>query len=162
MDQSHAEPVGGGGVSSFFNRFEISASAVADGLVNRFEAWVMDEEEEEGAAGGGTPPELRPCSAPTPTLVLAAAPAAEAIVPLPAGWERHITPDGTPYYIDHNTQRTSWEPPGAATPPSYAKPEPKPKAVVESEPERMPEPEPKPEPEPEPEAVMVRTIRPSP
>jgi len=30
---------------------------------------------------------------------------------LPIGWERGITPEGYLYYIDHNTQTTSWEPP---------------------------------------------------
>lgn len=30
---------------------------------------------------------------------------------LPNGWEIQTTPEGKPYYIDHNTQTTHWEPP---------------------------------------------------
>ena len=41
----------------------------------------------------------------------AAAPAAPA-VELPARWEASVTPDGTPYYIDHNKGVTRWDPPG--------------------------------------------------
>ena len=33
---------------------------------------------------------------------------APALVPVPAGWECKSTPDGREYYIDHNTQTTSW------------------------------------------------------
>jgi hypothetical protein len=35
---------------------------------------------------------------------------------LPPGWEVKMTPDAKPYYIDHNTATTHWEPP----PPAYA------------------------------------------
>jgi hypothetical protein len=35
---------------------------------------------------------------------------------LPPGWEAKMTPDAKPYYIDHNTRTTHWEPP----PPAYA------------------------------------------
>jgi hypothetical protein len=27
---------------------------------------------------------------------------------LPSGWERQLSPDGRPYYIDHNTRTTTW------------------------------------------------------
>lgn len=27
---------------------------------------------------------------------------------LPSGWERRLAPNGQYYYIDHNTQRTTW------------------------------------------------------
>ena len=30
------------------------------------------------------------------------------------GWERQTAPDGTPFYVDHNTQQTHWELPAAA------------------------------------------------
>ena len=30
---------------------------------------------------------------------------------LPPGWERKVTPEGVPYYLDHNTRTTSWHPP---------------------------------------------------
>jgi len=42
--------------------------------------------------------------------------------PLPTGWERGMTPDGTPFYVDHNTRTTHWQAPtpAQATPaPSY-------------------------------------------
>jgi len=28
--------------------------------------------------------------------------------PLPAGWEERHTPEGHPYYVDHNTRTTTW------------------------------------------------------
>jgi E3 ubiquitin-protein ligase NEDD4 len=28
--------------------------------------------------------------------------------PLPAGWEQRFTPEGRPYYVDHNTRSTTW------------------------------------------------------
>ena len=28
--------------------------------------------------------------------------------PLPAGWERRVTPQNKPYYVDHNTRTTTW------------------------------------------------------
>jgi E3 ubiquitin-protein ligase NEDD4 len=31
---------------------------------------------------------------------------------LPAGWEERYTPDGQPYYVDHNTRTTAWVGPG--------------------------------------------------
>ncbi|KAL8702438.1 MAG: hypothetical protein Q9201_004389 [Fulgogasparrea decipioides] len=34
---------------------------------------------------------------------------------LPEGWEEKTTPGGKPYYLDHNTKTTSWEPPSAST-----------------------------------------------
>eukprot|EP00041_Stephanoeca_diplocostata_P005187 m.57806 g.57806 ORF g.57806 m.57806 type:complete len:273 (+) comp15622_c0_seq4:129-947(+) len=30
---------------------------------------------------------------------------------LPAGWERRYTPEGKPWYMDHNTGKYQWEPP---------------------------------------------------
>ena len=35
-------------------------------------------------------------------------PAAGSSSDLPSGWERRLAPNGQYYYIDHNTQRTSW------------------------------------------------------
>ena len=52
--------------------------------------------------------------APAPAAVAAAAARGETIV-LPAGWERRTDPRGRPYYVDHNTQRTAWEPPPGTT-----------------------------------------------
>ena len=34
---------------------------------------------------------------------------------LPSGWEVKMTPDGKPFYIDHNTASTHWQPPAAVT-----------------------------------------------
>ncbi|KAG0234674.1 hypothetical protein BGW42_006294 [Actinomortierella wolfii] len=28
--------------------------------------------------------------------------------PLPSGWEQRVTPEGRPYYVDHNTRTTTW------------------------------------------------------
>ncbi|KAF9430437.1 hypothetical protein BGZ94_006914 [Podila epigama] len=28
--------------------------------------------------------------------------------PLPAGWEQRLTPEGRPYFVDHNTRSTTW------------------------------------------------------
>ncbi|KAI0030488.1 hypothetical protein K488DRAFT_54121, partial [Vararia minispora EC-137] len=35
-------------------------------------------------------------------------------VPLPAGWEERRTPDGRPYFVDHNTRSTTWHDPRRA------------------------------------------------
>ena len=34
--------------------------------------------------------------------------------PLPPGWEARATDDGTPFFIDHNTQQTTWDDPRSA------------------------------------------------
>ena len=33
--------------------------------------------------------------------------------PLPPGWEKMFTPDGIPYYVDHNTKTSQWASPMA-------------------------------------------------
>ena len=30
---------------------------------------------------------------------------------LPPQWEERVTPDGRPYYVNHQTQTTQWHPP---------------------------------------------------
>ncbi|KAJ8610596.1 hypothetical protein CTAYLR_007163 [Chrysophaeum taylorii] len=35
---------------------------------------------------------------------------------LPPGWERGATPDGVPFYVDHNTRTTHWAPPSTPAP----------------------------------------------
>jgi len=35
---------------------------------------------------------------------------------LPSGWERRLNPDGRVYYVDHNTQTTSWVNPNKLSP----------------------------------------------
>lgn len=57
-------------------------------------------------------------AAPTPTSASSssAAPAASSSTtsptvltgPLPAGWEQRFTPEGRPYFVDHNTRTTTW------------------------------------------------------
>ena len=42
---------------------------------------------------------------------------------LPAGWEAKHTPDGKPYYVDHNTGTTHWSPPAAPQPASQPQPQ---------------------------------------
>ncbi|KAJ3411380.1 hypothetical protein HDV05_002305 [Chytridiales sp. JEL 0842] len=43
---------------------------------------------------------------------MAAASASQAALgPLPSGWERRFTPEGRPYFIDHNTRATTWQDP---------------------------------------------------
>ncbi|CEP14737.1 hypothetical protein [Parasitella parasitica] len=39
-------------------------------------------------------------------------------VQLPPGWEEKFTPEGRPYYVDHNTRSTHWQKPALA-PPAY-------------------------------------------
>ena len=53
-----------------------------------------------------------------PAPVAQAPPPAYGAAPLPPGWEEKKTPDGKPYYVDHNTKTTHWERPQApAAPP---------------------------------------------
>ncbi|KAI9632877.1 ubiquitin-protein ligase [Dioszegia hungarica] len=60
---------------------------------------------QHGSAGTG---------ATTPTAGGAAVPGAQSNVtsvgagPLPAGWEQRFTPEGRPYFVDHNTRTTTW------------------------------------------------------
>ena len=42
------------------------------------------------------------------------------VAALPAGWEVKATGEGRPYYVDHNTQTTHWDPPAAAAAPTAA------------------------------------------
>ncbi|KAJ3342352.1 hypothetical protein HDU93_002468 [Gonapodya sp. JEL0774] len=59
-------------------------------------------------------------SGPTPIPQTASAAAAPAPSPvaaqaaqtqLPAGWEARVTPEGRPYFVDHNTRTTTWHDP---------------------------------------------------
>ncbi|GAA5896249.1 hypothetical protein JCM8208_001824 [Rhodotorula glutinis] len=52
-----------------------------------------------GGAGGGAPgaPGTQASSATT-----------QGSGPLPAGWEQRFTPEGRPYFVDHNTRTTTW------------------------------------------------------
>ncbi|GAA6004522.1 hypothetical protein JCM10207_000916 [Rhodosporidiobolus poonsookiae] len=64
---------------------------------------------EGGGSGGATPQPT------TPTAASASTPAGQAsnattqgTGPLPAGWEQRFTPEGRPYFVDHNTRTTTW------------------------------------------------------
>mmetsp|Transcript_29345 Transcript_29345/g.87781 ORF Transcript_29345/g.87781 Transcript_29345/m.87781 type:complete len:877 (+) Transcript_29345:146-2776(+) len=65
------------------------------------------------------PEPKRPAPQPVPTPETEMAPrtmplpAPPRAAPLPPGWEKKMTPEGKPYYVDHTTQRTSWTPPPA-------------------------------------------------
>jgi len=41
---------------------------------------------------------------------------------LPPGWERGMTPEGVPFYVDHNNRTTHWEPPTTTTTSTNATP----------------------------------------
>ncbi|KAJ7175923.1 hypothetical protein C8R46DRAFT_1080052 [Mycena filopes] len=70
------------------------------------------------------PPGPSPARAPSVGNPAAAAPTpqtgAYADVPLPLGWEERRTPEGRPYFVDHQTRTTTWVDPrraGIAPPP---------------------------------------------
>ncbi|KAH8118000.1 HECT-domain-containing protein [Phellopilus nigrolimitatus] len=54
----------------------------------------------------------------TPSVVVPGATNAQTTAgsgPLPAGWEERFTPEGRPYYVDHNTRTTTWVDPRRQT-----------------------------------------------
>lgn len=73
------------------------------------------------ASNNNTGTVARNTSAAGPTNTAAAALAASNNVttsgagPLPAGWEERYTPEGRPYYVDHNTRTTTWVDPRRQT-----------------------------------------------
>lgn len=60
-----------------------------------------------------------PASQPTPTAAAAIAASNNTTTAgtgtLPAGWEERYTPEGRPYYVDHNTRTTTWVDPRRQT-----------------------------------------------
>ncbi|GAA6016898.1 hypothetical protein JCM11491_006906 [Sporobolomyces phaffii] len=64
--------------------------------------------------GGNTPTGANtPGAAPTSAAGATGAQAASGTTtqgsgPLPAGWEQRFTPEGRPYFVDHNTRTTTW------------------------------------------------------
>ncbi|WVQ78911.1 hypothetical protein IAT38_001002 [Cryptococcus sp. DSM 104549] len=74
---------------------------------------MLDVQQGPGGSGGGT-------GAVTPTGGAAAGAAGGANAvnagnattagqgPLPSGWEQRFTPEGRPYFVDHNTRTTTW------------------------------------------------------
>jgi E3 ubiquitin-protein ligase NEDD4 len=60
-----------------------------------------------------------PATTPTPTAAAAIAASNNTTTAgsgtLPAGWEERYTPEGRPYYVDHNTRTTTWVDPRRQT-----------------------------------------------
>ena len=70
-----------------------------------------------------TPPSTAVSTTPTTTTAnattTATTTAASDAIPLPQGWEERQTPDGRPYFVDHNSRTTTWlDPRLANAPPS--------------------------------------------
>ena len=64
-------------------------------------------------SGGATP---APSTTAPPNVVgTNAAQTTPGAGPLPAGWEERHTPEGRPYYVDHNTRTTTWVDPRRQT-----------------------------------------------
>ena len=72
------------------------------------------------------PARPQPTPAPSPTTTTASsttilppatATATSDAVPLPEGWEERQTPDGRPYFVDHNSRTTTWVDPRIANAP---------------------------------------------
>ncbi|KAJ3033576.1 hypothetical protein HDV00_006062 [Rhizophlyctis rosea] len=65
-----------------------------------------------GTDGAATPtattPTPTPASATTPSTTAAAGATNANLGPLPSGWEQRTTPEGRPYFVDHNTRTTTW------------------------------------------------------
>ncbi|KAH9930896.1 HECT-domain-containing protein [Fomitopsis serialis] len=68
------------------------------------------------ASNASTPP-ARPQTANTAAAAVAASQhqTSSGGGPLPAGWEERYTPEGRPYYVDHNTRTTTWVDPRRQT-----------------------------------------------
>ena len=69
-----------------------------------------------GRVTPGTQPETGPALWPS-RVTSPALPAPPGEPCLPPGWERGVTANGTPFFIDHHRQRTTWEPPVPMGPP---------------------------------------------
>lgn len=63
---------------------------------------------------GGTQTQPTP-AAPVQTTVTTSTATTAVTGPLPAGWEERYTPEGRPYYVDHNTRTTTWVDPRRQT-----------------------------------------------
>lgn len=66
---------------------------------------------------GETPPSVNRSSSATaaPPPIAQNAQTTAGSGPLPAGWEERFTPEGRPYYVDHNTRTTTWVDPRRQT-----------------------------------------------
>lgn len=63
-----------------------------------------------GAAAGGaaTSPGGTPRNASDAVAMTASGTTTPALGELPVGWEQRFTPEGRPYFVDHNTRTTTW------------------------------------------------------
>ncbi|PWN26791.1 HECT-domain-containing protein [Jaminaea rosea] len=65
----------------------------------------------QGTTTASTPGPSTPSGTSTPSALPAGASGASTTAgsgPLPAGWEQRNTPEGRPYFVDHNTRTTTW------------------------------------------------------
>jgi E3 ubiquitin-protein ligase NEDD4 len=73
----------------------------------------------EASSDSQRPPTAAANAAPANTAAAAIAASTNATTPgngnLPAGWEERHTPEGRPYYVDHNTRTTTWVDPRRQT-----------------------------------------------
>jgi len=87
----------------------------------RTTTWVHPRRQNPLPARPQPPPAPSPttnATIPPPTSTSPTTPASDAI-PLPQGWEERQTPDGRPYFVDHNNRTTTWlDPRLANAPPS--------------------------------------------
>mmetsp|Transcript_651 Transcript_651/g.1756 ORF Transcript_651/g.1756 Transcript_651/m.1756 type:complete len:266 (+) Transcript_651:1720-2517(+) len=63
-----------------------------------------------GTSTSSSAPQAPASNAPAPSAPHSSQPAIQNYQ-LPPGWELAFTATGRPYYLDHNTRRTTWEPP---------------------------------------------------
>ncbi|KAF7796526.1 hypothetical protein EIP86_007706 [Pleurotus ostreatoroseus] len=66
-------------------------------------------------AGVGRAPSVAPTNTAQAALAASNNTTTAGAGPLPAGWEERYTPEGRPYYVDHNTRTTTWVDPRRQT-----------------------------------------------
>ncbi|PPQ70016.1 hypothetical protein CVT26_013304 [Gymnopilus dilepis] len=72
----------------------------------------------QGAARNPSATAASPATATSPATSTATSQTGTyADIPLPLGWEERRTPEGRPYFVDHNTRTTTWTDPRRATQP---------------------------------------------
>ncbi|KAJ3077561.1 hypothetical protein HK102_005143 [Quaeritorhiza haematococci] len=60
------------------------------------------------SASGTTTPNATASPNPASTTTTTPGTTPSNLGPLPAGWEQRFTPEGRPYFVDHNTRTTTW------------------------------------------------------
>lgn len=61
-----------------------------------------------GTSAASTPAAPPSPGATTPSVIGGTSSTTQGTGPLPAGWEQRFTPEGRPYFVDHNTRTTTW------------------------------------------------------